>query len=46
MRTGFSNYSTLRRWVYAKCRPGLKKQNHVWWKSQPTLNCYKEKIWQ
>jgi len=22
--TGFSCYSTLRRWVYAKCRPGLR----------------------
>jgi len=24
--TGFSCYSTLRRWVYAKCRPGLKEK--------------------
>jgi len=24
LSTGFSCYSTLRRWVYAKCRSGLK----------------------
>jgi len=26
--TGFSCYSTLRRWVYAKCRSGLKMQSN------------------
>jgi len=26
-RALFSCYSTLRRWVYAKCRPGLKSFN-------------------
>jgi len=28
--TEFSYYSTLRRWLYAKCRPGLKRISYEW----------------